>query len=123
MDFAKIHQAELEPQRAQIRALCVQGLYAQATELARTASDEVLIFTPCEALADHLRAQQPAEAARLYAIAAQMWEYEGTQATGSGEGLMAMHHLKIVEEKLLSCISNAVDHSKCPDAGRDFKIR
>jgi hypothetical protein len=64
--------------------------------------DSLLLFTPCEEIADHVRKTRPTEAARLYEIAAELCRFEGNQATGSGEGLRAMDSLRRVEKKLQS---------------------
>ena len=89
----------LEIQQEQVRLLCRQRRFDTAADLAATLSDEILIFTPCEEIADRIRAERPALALRLYEIAAALWRYEGTQATGSGEGIAAMDHLRRVEDK------------------------
>ena len=70
-------------------------------------SDDVLIFAPCETIADYICGKRPKEATRLYRIAADARIFEGTQATGSGEGIAAMAALLRVENKLK--ILNAKD--------------
>ena len=77
----------------------------------RTRQTEVLKLTG-KVLADPLKPEPHLEMARYdrkvgdysravseYEIAADLWRYEGTQATGSGEGIAAMDHLKRVEKK------------------------
>ncbi len=64
--------------------------------------DEILILTLCEAIADYLSEKRPAEAARLYRVAANVLIFEVTQATGSGEGISAINALRRVESKLKS---------------------
>ena len=91
---------ETERQRAQVRALCMDNRYEDAADLCAGLSDEVLIFAPCEKIADHIYKNRGAEAARLYQIAADFYRYEGTQATGSGEGIAAMDNLRRIEDKL-----------------------
>ena len=91
---------EAERQRAEVRSLCRDHRYEDAADLCRTLSDGVLIFTPCEAIADFIHNTRLAEAVRLYEIRAEFYRYEGTQATGSGEGIAAMDNLRRVEEKL-----------------------
>ena len=90
----------VERQREQVRSLCRAQRYEEAADLAAMLSEAVLLFVPCEQIADHVRGKRPAEAARLYAIAAETCRFEGTQATGSGEGLAAMDDLRRVEGKL-----------------------
>lgn len=89
-----------ERQRKQVRFLCQSGHYEDAADLCAALSDAVLIFTPCEAIADYICKKRPAEAARLYRIAADASVFEGTQATGSGEGIAATDVLRRVEDKL-----------------------
>lgn len=95
-----IETEEIERQRERIRALCREKRFEDAATLCAMLSDEVLIFTPCETIADYLSATKPAEAARLYRIEADFYCYEGTQATGLGEGIAAMDNLRRVEDKL-----------------------
>ncbi len=95
-----IETEEIERQRERVRALCREKRFEDAADLCATLSDEVLIFTPFEMIADYLSAAKPAEAARLYGISADFYRFEGTQATGSGEGIMAMDNLRLVEDKL-----------------------
>lgn len=58
----------IERQRERVRFLCRNGRYEDAADLCAALSDEVLIFTPCEAIADYLSKKRPAEAARLYGV-------------------------------------------------------
>lgn len=90
----------IERQRERVRSFCRDNRFEDAADLCAALSEEVLIFTPCEAIADYLRKTRPAEAARLYEIAAAGCRFEGTQATGSGEGIEAMDNLHRVEDKL-----------------------
>ena len=91
---------EIRQQRERVRALCREKRFEEAADLCADLSDEALIFTPCEAIADFIRETRPAEAARLYQISADFYRFEGTQATGSGEGIAAMDNLRRVEDKL-----------------------
>jgi hypothetical protein len=59
-----------------------------------------LLLAPCESLADRVKRRQPEVARRLYQAAIEYHRWEGRQATGSGEGLMAMDAMKRVEQKL-----------------------
>lgn len=94
------NEAEVEQQREKVRGLWQKKRFDAATDLAATLSDAVLMLTPTEDIADHIRGRRATEALRLYEIAAKFWRFEGTQATGSGEGLMAMDKLARVEEKM-----------------------
>lgn len=107
----------IERQREQVRFLCRSGRYEDAADLCAAMSDENLIFTPCEAIADYICEKRPAEAARLYRIAADARVFEGTQATGSGEGIAATDALRRVENKLK--MLNAKD-APSPNIGKQM---
>lgn len=89
-----------EREREHLRRLCRDNRYEEAADVCAALSNETLIFTPCEAIADYLSETRPAQAARLYRIKADYYIYEGTQATGSGEGIAAMDNLRRIEAKL-----------------------
>jgi len=86
--------------RDELRQLFREGRFDEATDLAQSLSDDVLMGTPAEAIADAIRARSPRDAKRLYQVAILYYRWEGTQATGSGEGLMAMDHIKTLESKI-----------------------
>ena len=92
----------VERRREQVRLLCRTGLFHEAADLCVGLSDAVLLLTPCEAIADGICEKRSTEAARLYRIAADFRIFEGTQATGSGEGIAAMDALRRIEQKLKS---------------------
>lgn len=89
-----------EGQRQWLVWLYAREDYDEAAEYAATLSDEVLMSAPCERLADVVRRRKPEAATRLYQAAIEQYGSEGRQATGAGEGLMAMDGVKRVEEKL-----------------------
>lgn len=95
-----IETKEIERQRERVRVLCRKKHFEEAADLCAASSDEALIFTPREAIADFISETRTAEAARLYRISADFYRFEGTQATGSGEGIAAMDNLRRVEDKL-----------------------
>jgi hypothetical protein len=47
-----------------------------------------------------MRRRNPEVARRLYKATIEQYSRDGNNATGSGEGLMAMDHIKRVENKL-----------------------
>ena len=59
-----------------------------------------LWWTFCEPLADVVVSSDRAGARRLYELAIASFRKEGSQATGSGEGMMSVADLKRVEAKL-----------------------
>jgi len=91
-----------------MRALFLSKRLAEAAELARSLPDEQLIWGPyaelwwhfCEELGDAVREGDPPLAARLYALALQSHEKEGSMATGSGEGLASRDRQERIQAKL-----------------------
>ena len=72
----------------------------EAAALMATLPDDVLLYTPCEQVADHIVRQNPELAGRLYGIAIEMHRREGYMATGSGEGLVSVMNRERIEKKL-----------------------
>jgi hypothetical protein len=91
-----------EATRQVLADLVAANRYAEASALARATADGVLVFGPCEEIADQVRADDPPLAARLYALAARTYQLEGFWATAGGEGLAAMAALNQVLPKLLA---------------------
>jgi hypothetical protein len=100
IDPEKIDRTTVEGQRQWLMLLYARRDYDEAAQYASTLADEVLMLAPCESLADKVKGSQPEVARRLYRAAIAYHRWEGSQATGSGEGLMAMDAAKRVEEKL-----------------------
>ena len=100
LDPGKIRKDTVEGQRQWLIWLYAGEDYEEAARYATTVNDEVLIDAPCEELADRVRASNPEAARRLYKAALGYYRREGSLATGSGEGLMAMDGVKRLEEKL-----------------------
>ena len=100
IDPEQIDKATKEGQRQWLVLLYAQGDYQEAAEYALNLSNEVLRFAPCERLADLMRRKNPKLAQRLYQATIEQYRLEGTQATGSGEGLVVMGNIKRVENKL-----------------------
>jgi general stress protein CsbA len=89
-----------EGQRQWLVVLYARGDYKEAAEYAVTLSDDVLRDAPCERLADLVKHQNPDLARQLYEATIKQYIWEGTHATGSGEGLMAIDNINRVENKL-----------------------
>lgn len=100
MGPGKINRDRVEGQRQWLIWLYAGEDYEEAARYASTVKDEVLTDAPCEELADRVRVSNPEAARRLYKAAMEYYWREGTLATGSGEGLMALDGLKRLEEKL-----------------------
>jgi hypothetical protein len=96
----QIDRTTIEGQRQWLVLLYARRDYQEAAKYASTLADEVLLLAPCESLADRVKRRQPEVARRLYQAAIEYHRWEGRQATGSGEGLMAMDAMKRVEQKL-----------------------
>ena len=96
----QIDRTTIEGQRQWLVLLYARRDYDEAARYASTLTDEVLLLAPCESLADRVKRRQPEVARRLYQAAIEYHRWEGQQATGSGEGLMAMDAMKRVEQKL-----------------------
>jgi len=79
-----------EAARGRLAALVAADRYAEAAALARTLADEVLLFGPCEEIADQVLAHDAQLAERLYWLAARTHQLEGFWATAGGEGLAAV---------------------------------
>ena len=94
--------AAAQATRQRLAVLVAAGRYAEAAALARDTADSVLVFGPCEEIADRVRADDPVLAAHLYALAARTYQLEGFYATAGGEGLAAMAALHQVLPKLLA---------------------
>src|SRR5215216_3601267 len=69
LDPKQINLNTAEGQRQWLLWLYGRGDYDEAAEYAATLSDEVLIDSPCEALADKVRGRKPEAARRLYSAA------------------------------------------------------
>jgi hypothetical protein len=95
-----IDRSTAEGQRQWLVWLYAREDYDEAAEHAATVSDEALIDAPCEELADKVKSRRPEVARRLYKAAMEYYRWEGMQATGSGEGLMAIDAMKRLEGKL-----------------------
>lgn len=100
IDPVQTDKATNEGQRQWLVLLYAQGNYQEAAEYAVTLSNEVLKFAPCEKLADLIKRKNPELAQRLYQATIEQYRWEGIQATGSGEGIMAMDNIKRVENKM-----------------------
>lgn len=100
LDPGKIKKDTVEGQRQWLIWLYVGEDYEEAARYATSVNDEVLTDAPCEELADRVRVSNPEAARRLYQAAMEYYRREGSLATGSGEGLMAMDGVKRLEKKL-----------------------
>jgi hypothetical protein len=100
IDPMRINLDAAEGQRQWLILLYVRGDFHEAAEYAASLSDEVLRFTPCEKLADIVKRSNPEAATRLYHATIERYKWDGTNATGSGEGLVAMDKIRRVENKL-----------------------
>jgi hypothetical protein len=95
---------------AAMRELAGAGRSAEAVALVERlegwAADDLnggaladLWWTFCEALADAVASSARARATRLYDLTIASFQKEGSQATGSGEGMMSVADVKRVEAK------------------------
>ena len=100
LDPGRIKKDTVEGQRQWLIWLYAGEDYGEAARYATTVNVEVLIDAPCEELADRVRASNPEAARRLYQAAMEYYRREGSLATGSGEGLMAMDGVQRLEGKL-----------------------
>lgn len=77
-----IETKEIERQRERVRVLCRKKRFEEAADLCAASSDEALIFTPREAIADFISETRTAEAARFYRISADLiWSSLNRQKT------------------------------------------
>lgn len=100
IDPEKLDRSTGEGQRQWLVWLYAREDYDAAAEYAATLPDEVLMSAPCESLADKVRRRKPEAARRLYRAAIEAYRRDGRNATGSGEGLMAMDGVARLEKKM-----------------------
>jgi hypothetical protein len=90
---------EQERQREPVRRLVAERRFTEAAALMAPLPDDILVYSPCEEVADHIMGQNPELARRLYGIAIETHRREGYLATGSGEGLVSVMNRERVEKK------------------------
>jgi hypothetical protein len=93
-------EEKLTEQRSRLFKLVRWWRFREAAELAATLSDDELFHAPTEYMAHRLRRRNPQLARRFYELAIRYHVEEGRQATGSGEGLMAMDAVARLRRKL-----------------------
>ena len=99
-DMSATEIAVVEEKRRQAYQLCKDCHFDEAALLVVSLPEEVAIFTPCEHIADHIRQSDPELASKLYELAVQYHLWQGTEATGSGEGIVAMDAARRVKNKI-----------------------